>query len=97
MQDAQRFLIVFTPFCGDGYASGGAVLIPLLPDFFARYPDITLDLGVSDRPVNLISDNVDCVIRGGPLVDSSLIARLIGHATLITGNERSVPYQAGNQ
>lgn len=38
----------------------------------------------TDRPVNLISDNVDCVIRGGPLADSSLAARLIGHATLIT-------------
>jgi len=67
-----------------GGSTARDILIPLLPDFFARYPDITLDLGVSDRPVNLISDNVDCVIRGGPLADSSLVARLIGHATLIT-------------
>ena len=49
-----------------------------------RYPDIRIDLGVSDRTVDLISDNVDCVIRGGPLESSSLIARHIGSATLIT-------------
>lgn len=30
-----------------------------------RYPDIRIDLGVADRPVDLISGNVDCVIRGG--------------------------------
>lgn len=67
-----------------GGSTARDVLIPLLPDFFARYPDITLDLGVSDRPVDMISENVDCVIRGGPLADSSLIARLIGQATLVT-------------
>jgi LysR family transcriptional regulator for bpeEF and oprC len=60
------------------------VLIPALPDFLARYPDIQLDLGVSDQTVDLIRDNVDCVIRGGPLNDSSLIGRHIGDATLIT-------------
>jgi DNA-binding transcriptional LysR family regulator len=60
------------------------VLIPLLSDFIARYPDIRIDLGVSDRPVDLISDNVDCVIRGGPLDDSSLIARHIGDAVMVT-------------
>ncbi|MGH8804761.1 MAG: LysR family transcriptional regulator, partial [Polaromonas sp.] len=37
---------------------GMAVIIPALPDFYARYPDIQLDLGVSDRPVDLISENV---------------------------------------
>ncbi|WP_147197046.1 LysR family transcriptional regulator [Pantoea sp. CCBC3-3-1] len=60
------------------------VLIPALPEFVARYPDIYLTLGVSDRAVDLIGDNIDCVIRGGPLNDSSLIARHIGFATLIT-------------
>lgn len=49
-----------------GGSTARDILIPLLPDFFARYPDITLDLGVSDRPANLISDSIDCVIRGGP-------------------------------
>ena len=60
------------------------VLIPLLPDFMARYPDIRIDLGVADRSVDLISDNVDCVIRGGQLDNSSLVARGIGEAIMVT-------------
>ena len=41
------------------------LIIPQLAEFHARYPDIQVDLGVSDRTVDLIGDNVDCVIRGG--------------------------------
>jgi DNA-binding transcriptional LysR family regulator len=54
------------------------VLIPALPDFHARYPDIQIDMGVSDRMVDLIGDNVDCVIRGGEVTDPSLVARRVG-------------------
>ncbi|MDE1570532.1 LysR family transcriptional regulator [Aquabacter sp. P-9] len=60
------------------------VLVPALPDFFARYPDIQLDLGVTDRAVDLVGENVDCVIRGGDLTDPSLIARRIGEIHRIT-------------
>jgi len=67
-----------------GGSTARDVLIPLLPDFVARYPDIRIDLGVSDRSVDLIADNVDCVIRGGRLDSSSLVARRIGEAPLIT-------------
>lgn len=67
-----------------GGSTASEVLLPALPDFIERYPDIRIDLGVADRAVDLISDNVDCVIRGGPLNDSSLIARHIGDATMIT-------------
>jgi LysR family transcriptional regulator for bpeEF and oprC len=56
----------------------------LLADFRKRYPDIQLHLGVSDRPVDLISDGVDCVIRGGVLADSSLVARRIAELDYIT-------------
>lgn len=59
------------------------VLIPALPDFHAVYPDIQIDLGVSDRPVDLLSENVDCVIRGGELTDQSLVARRVGDVHLI--------------
>src|SRR5256885_15643763 len=41
-------------------------LIPRLPDFIERYPEIQVELGVSDRPVDLVGENIDCVIRGGP-------------------------------
>ncbi len=54
------------------------ILVPALPGFQARYPDIQLDLGVSDRNVDLIDESVDCVIRGGQIADQSLIARHIG-------------------
>lgn len=67
-----------------GGSTARDVLLPLLPDFLARYPDIRIDLGVSDRSVDLISDNVDCVIRGGALDASSLVARGIGQATMVT-------------
>ncbi len=60
------------------------LIIPHLAEFHARYPDIQLDLGVSDRTVDLIGDNVDCVIRGGELSDQSLVARRIGNLEFIT-------------
>lgn len=54
------------------------VIIPALPAFQARYPEIKLKLGVSDREVDLVADGVDCVIRGGEPAPSELIARRIG-------------------
>jgi len=58
------------------------LLVPALPAFHARYPDIQFDLGASDRKVDLIDDNVDCVVRGGELTDQSLIARHVGDLRL---------------
>ena len=60
------------------------VIIPALPGFHARYPDIQVDLGVTDRPVDLIAENVDCVVRAGELTDQSLIARRIGELHFMT-------------
>ncbi len=54
------------------------VLVPALPAFHAKYPDIQIDMGVSDRMVDLIGDSVDCVVRGGEIADTSLIARRVG-------------------
>lgn len=61
-----------------------AMLIPMLPDFFARYPDIRVDMGCGDRPVDLIEEGVDCAIRGGILPDSGLIARRLGMIEFVT-------------
>lgn len=58
------------------------ILIPALPAFHARYPEIQLDLGVSDRMVDIIDEKVDCVVRGGELTDQSLMARRIGDLPL---------------
>lgn len=62
---------------------GRLIVIPALPDFLAAYPDIDLTLGVTDRPVNMVEENVDCVLRTGPLPDSGLICRVIGALPLI--------------
>ena len=67
-----------------GSANASCVLIPALPDFIERYPDIRVDLGVSDRQVDLIGDNVDCVVRGGSVDELSLIARPLGRASWVT-------------
>lgn len=58
------------------------ILVPALPAFYARYPDIQIDMGVSDRIVDMIDENVDCVVRGGELTDQSLMARRVGYLPL---------------
>jgi len=60
------------------------ILIPALPDFFERYPDIQLEMGCSDRQIDLIEEGVDCAVRGGVLGDSSLIARRVGILHFVT-------------
>lgn len=57
---------------------GRLLLIPKLCDFHERYPDIELVVGLSDRPVDMVQEAVDCVLRIGELQDSSLIAKRIG-------------------
>ena len=54
------------------------VVIPHLCEFYQRYPQIRLDLGVGDRLVDYIAENVDCALRVGVLRDQSLIARKVG-------------------
>lgn len=67
-----------------GAAVALLAIIPALPEFHALYPEIQIDLGVSDRPVDLIGENVDCVVRAGRLTEQSLIARRIGELHFIT-------------
>lgn len=67
-----------------GSSLANLILIPALSDFRAKYPEIRIDLGVSDRSVDLISEGVDCVIRGGVLADTSLIARHIADLDYVT-------------
>lgn len=58
------------------------ILIPALPAFLARYPDIQLDMGVSDRTVDIMGENVDCVVRGGEPNDQSMVARRVANLSL---------------
>jgi DNA-binding transcriptional LysR family regulator len=55
-------------------------LVAALPDFIARYPEIEIDLSVTDRIVDLLSENADVAIRTGQVTDPSLVARKIADA-----------------
>ncbi|WP_199099566.1 LysR family transcriptional regulator [Dyella sp. ASV21] len=61
-----------------------STLIPALPEFFARYPQIELDLGTSDRFIDLVQEGVDCVLRTGELQDSTLVGRRIATLSQVT-------------
>ena len=52
-------------------------LMPGLPRFFARYPDIEIAMSESDRWVDVVREGVDCVLRYGALPDSDLVARTV--------------------
>src|SRR5450830_1402071 len=67
-----------------GGVPGRQIILPALPEFFARYPDLQIDFGVSDHTVDLIGDNVDCVVRGGTPNALSMVARLLGSASWTT-------------
>lgn len=62
---------------------GRRIIAPALPGFLDAFPDIDIELGVSDRAINLVEDGVDCALRVGPLSDSGLIARSLGRLELI--------------
>jgi LysR family transcriptional regulator for bpeEF and oprC len=61
-----------------------ALLLPAIEDFYRRYPNVTVRLGLTDRTIDIIQDGVDCVVRMGDLDESSLVARRIGEARLTT-------------
>jgi DNA-binding transcriptional LysR family regulator len=50
-------------------------IMPFVPDFLAAYPDIRLDVSLTDVRVDLLSVGADLAIRIGPLIDSSLLSR----------------------
>ena len=54
------------------------LVLPRLGEFMAKHPQLTIDLGTADRRVDLIREGYDCVLRAGPLLDSSLVARPLG-------------------
>ncbi|RZL86728.1 MAG: LysR family transcriptional regulator [Variovorax sp.] len=60
------------------------VLIPALDDFYRHYPEIELEFGISNRHTDLVADNVDCVVRAGPVDEQSVVARRIGAFHFIT-------------
>lgn len=64
-------------------------IAPALPEFFARYPHINLDLSFTDRFVDVFEENIDIAIRIGNLKDSQLIVRRLApnHRVLCASSE----------
>ncbi|WP_180900054.1 LysR family transcriptional regulator [Martelella soudanensis] len=60
------------------------IVIPALGDFYLKFPEIHIDMGVGDRTVDYLAENVDCALRGGVPTDQSLIARRVAEVSLIT-------------
>ena len=65
-------------------AFGRALLIPALPRFTQRYPDLQLEVQLNDRVIDLIEEEVDLVVRAGPVKEPHLISRRIDTTRLIT-------------
>ncbi len=61
-----------------------SIVAPALRDFYDEYPDIRIDLGVSDGVVDYVGENVDCALRAGELADQSMIAKRVGELELVT-------------
>ncbi|WP_433765257.1 LysR family transcriptional regulator [Pseudomonas putida] len=59
-------------------------LLPQLPDFLAAYPDITLNVELTDTVVDLLERRADVAIRTGPMKESSLVQRRLGESRMIT-------------
>ncbi|HZZ10353.1 MAG TPA: LysR family transcriptional regulator [Paraburkholderia sp.] len=59
-------------------------VVPALPAFLARYPDIELTIGEDDRLVDLVREGVDCVLRAGNLQDSSMVGRRVAQLPQVT-------------
>ncbi|WP_322015686.1 LysR family transcriptional regulator [Paraburkholderia sp. J12] len=64
-------------------AHGRLCITPLLPEFFRRYPDVAVELSVSERQVDLVGEGIDLAVRHGTLADSSLTARKLAETTFV--------------
>ncbi len=62
---------------------GELILLPLVPLFHAQFPEITLDIDLTDDVVDMYDARVDVAIRAGRLKDSDLYARKLGQSTLV--------------
>jgi LysR family transcriptional regulator, regulator for bpeEF and oprC len=55
-----------------------SVIVPALPQLFARYPDIELALACNERHFDLVAEGIDCALWIGEIADTSLVARRVG-------------------
>jgi LysR family transcriptional regulator, regulator for bpeEF and oprC len=63
---------------------GRRLIVPALPRFMAQYPELTVQMSMNDRVVDLVQEGLDAAMRVGNLSDSSLIARRVGQLRGVT-------------
>ena len=68
---------------------------PVTSHYLARYPEVTAELRLTDRTVNLVEDGVDLAVRIGHLPDSTLVARHVGEMRRIVVASKSYLTQRG--
>ena len=62
---------------------GTHLLLPIVPAFLACHPQVTLDIALTDRVIDLLEDRTDVALRSGPLKNSRLVARKLGQTRLM--------------
>jgi DNA-binding transcriptional LysR family regulator len=62
---------------------GSKLVIPALASFLEAHPNVSLDISTTDRPVDLVTEGIDVIIRVGETGDSSVIGRKLGELRLI--------------
>jgi len=61
---------------------GNHFLLPLVPEFLARHPAVTLDITLTDEVIDLLEQRTDVAIRAGPMKSSQLSARKLGETRM---------------
>jgi DNA-binding transcriptional LysR family regulator len=62
---------------------GTMYLAPAIPDFLGLYPEVSIDMTLNDRVVDLLEEGFDVAIRIGRLADSSLVARRLAPSRIV--------------
>ena len=62
---------------------GHHFLLPLVPEFLERHPDVTLDIVLTDEVIDILEQRTDVAVRAGPLKSSNLVARKLGGTRMV--------------
>lgn len=92
LEDLDELALLFRP--DDGALRGrlrvdlplgmsAGMIMTALPAFMRRHPGLQIDIGSSDRRVDVIADGFDCVVRVGTVGDESLACRRLGDMPLL--------------
>jgi LysR family transcriptional regulator, regulator for bpeEF and oprC len=63
---------------------GRYLLVPALPQFTSRYPELSLEIQYNERVIDLVEEQVDVTVRVGPIGPSNLVARRVCRTRLLT-------------